>query len=309
MKRYLPLLVLASITIAIGYVLIRHSRQAEVSLRSVQEVAGEVFEDADKIGQRIVRVSEAEEMEIGQKIAEQIASSERLSANPDQVKYVRLVGESLTVSVQRRGIHYHFYVLEAPFANAFAIPGGHVYVTAALLKMLDSEAALAFVLGHEISHVDLRHCIELFQYQYAARQIGGDLLGAATQLGYAIYRQGYAKQKEIDADANGFHLGVHERYDPRELVELLEKFGRSHGEKPISKAATPQQEAAQVLQGTLSDYLRSHPPSRQRIEQIEKLIRKMNLQNGQKFYAGRRNYQELLPRSKQEYPVEWGNLE
>lgn len=306
MKRNLPLVVLTVFTISIGIVLFRHSQPSEVSLRSVQEIAGEAFEDLDKLGQRLVRLSEEKEMEIGQKIAEQVIQFESVLSEGKKVEYVERVGRSLLSSTQRKEILYRFYVVDAPYANAFALPGGHIYITTRLLELMETEAELAFVLGHEISHVDLRHCIELFQYEYAAKKIGGDLLAAVAQIGYVIYRQGYTKQKEFDADTNGFYLAVGEEYDPRQAIFLLEKFARLGLENPISESQTPQEEVVQVMERALTDYLRSHPPSHQRIEQFERLIRSTDLPR--KAYVGRRNYRELISRVERSYPEEWEDL-
>jgi len=173
----------------------------------------------------------------------------------------------------RRNLHYQFhYVPQLSFVNAFALPGGHIFVGAGLLTLMQSEDALAAVLGHEVEHVDLRHCAERVQTEQRLRNLGplGELLG----LPFEVFIAGYSKDQELEADRNGTALAVEARYSPLGILQLfkeferLEKETRDHSGAP----ATPIDEATQLSMGTLHGYLASHPPSGQRIQRIEKLI-------------------------------------
>jgi predicted Zn-dependent protease len=107
---------------------------------------------------------------------------------------------------------YRFhYVPERYFINAFAVPGGHVYVGEGLLALMDSEDELAAVIGHEIEHIDHYHCAERVQQQQALRKIP---LGELVALPVEIFEAGYSKDQELEADREGTRLSVQAGYSP-----------------------------------------------------------------------------------------------
>jgi predicted Zn-dependent protease len=98
--------------------------------------------------------------------------------------HLQQVGERASLH-SRRKLHYQFhYIPQISFVNAFALPGGHVFVGAGLLTLMKSEDALAAVLGHEIEHIDLRHCADRVQTERRLRNLGpiGDLLGLPVEV-------------------------------------------------------------------------------------------------------------------------------
>jgi predicted Zn-dependent protease len=138
---------------------------------------------------------------------------------------------------------------------------------------MQSEDALAAVLGHEVEHIDLRHCAERVQTEQRLRNLGllGDLLGLPVE----VFIAGYSKDQEMEADRDGTALALEAGYSPLGILQLFKEFGRlqqktgNHSSGP----ATPIDEAAQLSMGTLQGYFASHPPSGQRTQQIEKLIK------------------------------------
>ena len=154
--------------------------------------------------------------------------------------------------------------------NAFAIPGGHIFVGQGLLNLMQSEDALAAVLGHEVEHVDLRHCIERAQAEANLRHLG--VLGDLIALPAEVFAAGYSKNQELDADGYGLRLAVEEGYSPEGIIQLLEAMQKREGPE-ASAPQSPVDEAAGVTLGTISDYFRTHPPARERIQQIESLTR------------------------------------
>jgi predicted Zn-dependent protease len=117
-----------------------------------------LLRDVDTVGLQMTRVSSETETRIGNAIAAEVASRWQSATDSATKAYVTGVGDGLVRAMDPQPFHYTFDVLEEPSAiNAFAVPGGHIYVTMALLKSLRSEADLAAVLGHEISHVAQAH--------------------------------------------------------------------------------------------------------------------------------------------------------
>ena len=149
-----------------------HPNRQRVSFDAVIAVWSSILRDADQIGLMLTQIGPEQEVEIGRSIDREISRAFGSSGTPAQTAYVDHVGQTLA-RYQRREIPYRFKVVDSPSVNAFAVPGGRVYVTTGMLSFVKSEAELAAVLGHEISHVDLRHCVERLQYELAvSKEIG-----------------------------------------------------------------------------------------------------------------------------------------
>jgi Flp pilus assembly protein TadD len=211
--------------------------------------------------------------------------------------YVQDLGKKLIAhQPQLENVEFRFRVLRDPMVNAFALPNGSVYVTTGLLAVLENEAQLASVLGHEASHVIQRHTylenrsmrkkvltINILQ-GVAASMPGGTVFGAAVALGSTISAAvvaatifGYSQEKEREADRNGFDLAAQAAYDPGAMVrtfelldeklefEPVENFYRTHPKlEERHKAAQERLEAANIKGarlGTESEYLAHVAPA------------------------------------------------
>ena len=228
--------------------------------------------------------------------------------------YVTNVGHTLLEHSQRRGIQYRFSIVDSPTINAYAVAGGGIYVTTGMLRFLESEAELAAILGHEISHVDLMHCIERLQYELAARKIVGKDLALIARIGYMLVGLGFSEQQELEADSGGVILSAKARYDPlaaKPIFERLAKFEeKTHEERkgPKAKPSLMLQEVGVALGKALDQYFATHPPTGIRVRELTRVYeRNARAWKGQRFYVGRSNYQDRIPRLSQERPGEWRN--
>jgi predicted Zn-dependent protease len=225
--------------------------------------------------------------------------------DPTFTPYVNAVGQALIPHVRRQGIHYHFHVIDSPEINAFAIPGGHVFVYTGLLQFLKSEAELAAIMGHEVSHVDLRHCIARYQYELAARKVGLDGIGQIADLARFPITIGYGKNQELEADAEGLRLSIQAGYDPNAAAALFTRMQSAFGPPQAGRAATPEAELAGTLTGALADYFHSHPNSPYRAQKLyEQVEANRSRLAGKRVYVGVRNYQQKVARSQQAFPGE-----
>jgi beta-barrel assembly-enhancing protease len=278
MKRWVPL----SVIFLAGLLAIVTAERQKIDQRPSPEAILSVVADGQheltRIPSKLDRMSDEDEVRIGDELARSYETRWRPTATEDKAAvevqaYLQQVGERVSLR-SRRKLHYQFhYVPQLSFVNAFALPGGHVFVGAGLLTLMQSEDALAAVLGHEVEHVDLRHCAERVQTERRLRNLGplGDLLGLPVELFIA----GYSKDQELEADRDGTALAVEAGYSPLGILQLFKEFGRleqkagNHSNAP----ATPIDEATQLSMGTLQGYFASHPPSGQRTQQIEKLVK------------------------------------
>jgi len=186
--------------------------------------------------------------------------------------YLTRVGEQVAKGAHRKLPYQFHYLTQQGMVNAFALPGGHIFVGARLLALMDSEDELAAVLGHEIEHIDHYHCAERAQRELALRHVP---LGELISLPMQIFEAGYGKDQELEADREGVRLAVATGYSATGAIRMFEAFARLH-EEYEGTDKTPQDEAARVAKQTLEGYFRSHPLPAERIAQIQKLIASEN---------------------------------
>lgn len=266
------------------------------------EVWGDVVRDVDQCGLTLVRVSEQEEMRLGRDLA---AAAGWAGAAPSPWEpYVAAVGGRVAAHVRRPGIAYHFRVLESPEINAFALPGGRVFVTTGMLAFLRSEAELAFILGHEIAHVDQRHAIEALVTRIAMERIGLGDVGAVVDLPLVLVRAGYRKHQELEADLVGLRLAGLAGYDPDAAVAPFRRLViREPGR--LDPPHDPLTEAAGAVLAGLGSYLDSHPVTADRLKRLEQLSAGRRWWGRRaRGYEGVENHRQKIPRSIREFPGE-----
>lgn len=279
------------------------SKDPHVSLDSAREIWSDVLRDVDDFGLQATRVPVREEMELGTSLAAQIKTWG--AEDPEESKYVAAVADELLPYVNRKAMRYQFHVIQSPQVNAFALPGGQVYVLSGLMEFLESESELAAVVGHEMSHVDLRHCVERYQYELALKKIGaGDAVGLVN-LAHGLMAMGYSQDQELEADASGERLAIAAGYDPDAAAAVFERMKVKFGEHANPPATTPLGEAGQAVWEALGSYFQSHPPSAERARALREMAaRNRGTIGGRVIYKGVRNYKERVPRRKQEFDAE-----
>jgi len=162
--------------------------------------------------------------------------------------------------------------------NAFALPGGHVFIGKGLLDLMDTEDELANILGHEAEHADLGHCAERVQIEGAVRKLP---LGSIAQLPVEMFEAGYSKEQELEADREGAKLAEAAGYSAEGAITMFRKFQklqdevhryRAQGSQPRNVLTLPIELGNVVVLQTLEGYFRSHPPEAERIAQIQQLM-------------------------------------
>lgn len=180
-------------------------------------------------------ISPAEEARIGaRQNPEVVLTFGGVHGDPELAAYVDRIGQRLAAQTGRPDIPFTFTVLDTELVNAFALPGGYVYVTRGLLALANSEAELAGVLAHEISHVTARHSAERYS-QSTLAQLGIGLVGVLTGghtaqlagLGAQAYLSAYSRDQESEADAVGIGYLSAAGYDPGAMVSFLQQMDRN----------------------------------------------------------------------------------
>lgn len=179
-----------------------------------------------------VMMSESQEIAEGRKADVQVKRQYKVYGSKPLQDYVNYVGQRLAKYSHRPNLKYHFTVLDTPDINAFALPGGYIYITRGILAYLNSEAELAAVLGHEIGHVTARHGVRQQSAAQAANigltiasvfvpeinSMGGQNL--ANLIGGSLL-SGYGREHELEADRLGAEYLARTDYDPQAIITVI----------------------------------------------------------------------------------------
>lgn len=190
-------------------------------------------------GLTVLAHAQTDEEKVGKLAAAQVLGAAPLIPAEAAQQYVNLLGQALAA---HSGVSYkwHFGVFKSDAINAFAMPGGYVLLASGLLKSLESEDELAFILAHEVAHVARRHHYQVVQRQRLAEQAAKGLQavtqdGDTSKLAQAsgqIYARGLDKSAEFDSDRLGVEIMTRAGYDPAAAINVLEKLQRFKGNDP-----------------------------------------------------------------------------
>lgn len=221
-------------------------------LQEVQEAAAELLLPPQQAAQ------------LGARMAQEIEANQPLHPSNELQQRVSRIGQRLLAQAGEapEAYNFTFKVLEEPkTVNAFAIPGGHIYVTSGLMQLAGSEAELASVLAHEIAHVTERHIAERMATNYGVQALAGAALGQSpgtvTQLASSVLQQGflmkYSRSQELQADRVGLGYLRQAGYNPHAAISIFQKLAKGGDESAPT-------------------FLSSHPATDQRIEQLKEII-------------------------------------
>lgn len=190
---------------------------------------GRLFDVGRDLRTATTSLDEPEEIAVGREVAGRTLGAAPLVADAELQAYVNRVGRWIAMQSERPDLPWHFGVLDTSSVNAFAAPGGYVLITRGLYEMLNSEAQLAGVLGHEIGHVVQRHHVKVMQQSAlvsaGARAVQrgdrGVLVNNLIGTGAEVLARGLDKDAEFEADRIGVVLAARAGYSPYGLVEVL----------------------------------------------------------------------------------------
>jgi predicted Zn-dependent protease len=267
---------LAAILIIAGAALFyaQHRKHPDaVSANAVVDVAADWQRDISRVPMRLTRISDQQEQLIGDELAQQYEAD--YAANDAEERatehYINQVG-SRVASHARRKLPFHFHLVsDGNLINAFALPGGHVFVGQGLLDRMTSEDELAFVLGHEIEHIDHYHAVERVQIEAQLKNLNLDAITGLAQIPISLWQAGYSKDEEMEADREGLRLAATAGYSAKGAVNLLERWTKLRREFVVH-AENPTEELSQIAIDGLTGYFRTHPLPEERLAQANQVI-------------------------------------
>jgi predicted Zn-dependent protease len=219
-------------------------------------------------------VSRRQEIEMGRQISREVEKDPkvRLLDDPEITYYIQTIGQKLARNSRWPDLTYHFKIIDSKEVNAFALPGGYLYVFRGLLDAVDNEAELASVLGHEIAHVTERHATKQMTkaqiYQIVAT-IGGAATGAGQAgqmvagLGGALLLTKFSREDEAEADKYGMEYMIKAGYQPEAMITMFQKLLKLHKEKP----------------NLLEKLFASHPAVEDRIREAQLRLKSIDIPN------------------------------
>jgi predicted Zn-dependent protease len=211
-------------------------------------------------------VSESQEIQMGKEAAQQTIQQIGVVDNPQVEAYVSQIGMKMAKASERPNLPWEFHVVNDASVNAFALPGGFIFVTRGLMTFINDEAELATVVGHEIGHVTNRHSVQqISKAQVAQLGLGiGSIVSSDIARLSGLLGQGlgllflkYSRNAENEADLAGFRYALNQNYDVREMPNVfktLERVSQSSGG------------------GKLPEWLATHPDPENRIAKVEQRL-------------------------------------
>jgi predicted Zn-dependent protease len=214
----------------------------------------------------LVLVSESDEIAMGRQGAAEVTATVGLYPDVGLQAYVSRIGQGLASKTERPQLAWEYHIVDDASVNAFALPGGFIFITRGLLTHMTNEAELASVLGHESGHVAARHSVQ----QISRQQVASLGLGLGSVLSPAIGRVGqaasaglgllflkYSRDDETQADKLGFRYALANGHDAREMISLFAMLQR---DEQLSGA------------GRLPEWQATHPDPGNRVKTVESLI-------------------------------------
>ncbi|HRI88257.1 MAG TPA: M48 family metallopeptidase [Candidatus Hydrogenedentes bacterium] len=231
------------------------------------------------------RISTEQEIEFGNQMAAEIEKEDKALANPAIQKYISDMGQRLAKQAARQDVPYAFTVIDNPeVVNAFAIPGGRMYIYTGLMRMCENEAQLASVMAHEIAHVAAHHHGETITRQMNAELIQSILLGNSNselirigaQIAGASRASWFSRAQEREADKLGMDYLFRAGYKPEAMVDFMQKLAQYEGSQG---GAQP---------GVMKLFA-SHPATTERIANLNTLMQQypIDLRNANQNYFDR----------------------
>jgi predicted Zn-dependent protease len=243
----------------------RTSRLGVASLLALMTLAGCAINPVSG-NRELALITEGQEIEMGRQGSAQVIGSIGLVPDPGLQAWVNRIGQEMASGSERPELAWEFHVLDDASVNAFAMPGGFIFVTRGLLNHMTNEAQLASVLGHEIGHVTARHSVQqMSRQQLASLGLGlGSILsptiaeyGQVASLGLGLLFLKYGRDHEHQADQLGFRYALAGGYDTREMITVFEMLRK---------------DAQLAGQGRLPEWQSTHPDPGNRIQEVQRMV-------------------------------------
>lgn len=207
-------------------------------------------------------INTKDEIELGNQVAAQIEQQNKLWQNEEALKRINDIGQSLAKTSTRKDLPYTFKLIDTDQINAFALPGGHIYITRGLYQEFNNDNELRFVMGHEMAHIEDRDSIKALERNAAFRALieiltkkKGDFAGIAGEIAAGLSSIRFSQSDELQADSMSARHMIRDGFNPWYAVRAMEHL------KSLEK------QSPDLLQKLFS----THPPTKERIDNLRSI--------------------------------------
>lgn len=238
------------------------------------------------ISRGLILIPKSMEVALGREISDAVIKQYGEYPDPAVAAYVNEVGQRLVAVSDRKDLEYTFRALDTPIVNAFAAPGGFIFVTRGLLERVENEAELAAIEGHELGHVAAYHSVKKLQAMLGYTIIAAVVMANSEEaqkyedfatIAFNLIMLGYSRSDEYQADQLGLYYSAHAGYDPYQMTTFFQKLLDEGGDLP-----------------RLLVWLSSHPRTSDRIERIPTIVQQFHLDQNQTPELGDVRYQQIV---------------
>ncbi len=265
-----------------------------MSFAPIFQTVGNTTKNLSTITGKILPVDELDEKTFGRYLRKYFLyySGEK---NTAEKEYVNKLFENLRPFV-KKPFDYEVFIFNSNLPNAFALPGGTIFISSGLLKDMSSESEIVAIMAHELGHIEQGHCFNSIKYLLLGKKFNAEIIGRIIQTASTVLlKHSYSKTQEDEADEYAFKLLTSTKYDPEALSDSFKLLMRAY-----------QKSRHNIKSDIIRDYFSSHPPLELRIEEFKGKADAWWKRNiGDKRYIGKRNLRELLPVQEREYNTEW----
>jgi beta-barrel assembly-enhancing protease len=284
MKKLIPLS-LFTIGILLSLFIYRLEKKTayKINLAPFFQILGKPIKSFNSALTKLIPIDELDEKEYGDAIKLRYQET----ANDSDLNYINDLRK-----YKNKPFDYKGFILHTDIPNAFAMPGGVIFITKGLLENLESESELISILGHEIGHIERSHCMDAIRFELLTKKIGADTLGNLADIAFQFFiKSSYSKTQENEADEYSFEILSNTDYDTDGAYHAFEK---------LKNLETITNEKNIVF-----DYFQSHPDLEIRIEKFKSRSQTHKFLHPNKlYYIGRENYQSRIPISKGILPLD-----
>jgi hypothetical protein len=232
------------------------------------DIFNKTLKSADDIGQKILGFTLEDEIALGKDVHKQIAKEIKFVDDEKLIDKIRLLSSSILEIRDRKDISYKFFIVKSDEINAFSHVGGYVYINQGLIDYFVSDPELQFVIGHEIAHVDLKHCTKKIAYAARARQVGGNVAESMTAIAYSTISLGYSKDDEFEADEKAFQWLIKNKFSREKALLGVRKLVLLSDN--IDQNRIPGNVKSNDILNKIDEHFASHPPASERLIRLEK---------------------------------------
>lgn len=267
------------------------SEQLDTTFSPFFQVIGKVPSSASRVLTQVIPVNDIDEKQLGEELYKRYSVTGDIESK--EAKYLgRLLGQ-ITEKAEKP-FHYRLILQKTSVKNAYAMPGGVIFMTTGLFNALQSESEILSVLGHEVAHVEQGHCMELVRFELLAKKIDSEELGALIDFSVELLLgHNWSKTHEAEADEYGYRYVSSRDYD---------RMGTSLAFSRLAEGMSSEDSGEGNI---VYEYFSTHPNLKHRIEQYrDRALR--DLKGEEKMrYRGVENKNDLMTRAEKEYKEEW----